>query len=157
MDQHTQPVQPPNGYRRMLGVSGAALLPLLALIVLFLAQVPLGQPDFLIYRYSPWWLLRLNHAWFALALGSAGMALLWLGLWGRKRLQPVMVGGAVLTYILLAGWTLWAPPIPVDQLLVNLVSPSHDGAFVHEGCPRGTALALNSHVRIRDLLQTSRT
>ena len=140
MNQTTQPARKRNGYRRLLGASGAALLPLLALIVLFNAKVPLGQPDFLVYRYSPWWLLRLNHVWFALAFGSAGMALLWLGLWGKRQLQPLMIGGAALAYVLLAGWTLWAPPIPVDQHLVNLVSPSHDGAFVQEGCPRGVPL-----------------
>lgn len=140
MDQTTQSVKPRAGYRRMLAVSGAALLPLLALVGLFLANVPIGQPDFLIYRYSPWWLMRLNHAWFALGLGSAGLALLWMGLGGRKQLQPSMIGGAMLAYALLAGWTLWAPPVSVGQHLVNLISPSHDGAFVHEGCPDGTPL-----------------
>lgn len=109
-----------------------SLLPLLALLLLRAANVPLGQPFFLIYRYSPFPLARA--AALLIAIPIAGV-----GLWclarstsssGVVRRVPFLL--AVATYALLVVWTFFAPPNYAAQRLFDLESPSHEGAFVHE-------------------------
>ncbi|MCC7293472.1 MAG: hypothetical protein IT449_15540 [Phycisphaerales bacterium] len=142
------------------GVLAAATVPLGALVGLFLLGIPLGQPDYLIYRYSPlalWRLLCCLPAWGLTA------AVVW-GTWrvairrssdGKggavkaPRHKPggpleVDAGGAACPRaggyrwmlggcgLLLAAWTFVAPPRFVSQHIFNLQSPAQDGAFVWE-------------------------
>ena len=111
----------------------AALLPLAALFVLFLTNVPIGQPHFLIYRYSPWSVLRLERAFFALALGAGGTAFLWWSFARAGTRRSLLFVGAVFCYAGLVVWTFVGPPGYVQQHSFNMLSPSHEGAFVLEG------------------------
>ncbi|MCG3130077.1 MAG: hypothetical protein FLDDKLPJ_00825 [Phycisphaerae bacterium] len=105
------------------------LTPLVVLILLAWTEVPLGQPDYLVYRYSQWRLVRLMRACVPALIG-AGM------IWSlhRSRLDR----GSLASWVCVAGtaalaaWTWFAPPQPVSQHMFNLNSPSHDGAFIWE-------------------------
>ncbi len=106
----------------------ACLLPLAALAALRLAAIPLGQADYLIYRYSPLWLARLIITVPAL-LG----ALLAMGLMFAARHRPGWLWPGVAAVCLALGmWTWIAPPRAILQHTLNMMSPSHDGAFVAE-------------------------
>ncbi|HNQ24685.1 MAG TPA: hypothetical protein PKK06_16510 [Phycisphaerae bacterium] len=117
----------------LLGVVVAAVTPLLVLAALFLFGVPIGQPDFLVYRYSPVWPLRLTAAWWALGAGGAGVWLVAVACGARPAAWRWCVAGAVGLYGVLVAWTLWGPPYRTQYHLFNLISPSHDGAFFREG------------------------
>ena len=116
-----------------VGVLAAALLPLVVLFALFLAEVPIGQPSFLLYRYSPWSELRLERAFIALALGGAGTTFLWWANSHEGTRRFLMLVGAVFCYAGLIVWTFVGPPGYVRQHSFNMLSPSHEGAFVLEG------------------------
>jgi hypothetical protein len=120
---------------------------------MFLADVPIGQPHFLIYRYSPLPVLRLESALVGVVIGAGAIAFLRWGL-ARASESPsvhapsrlrfglhtsslwvpgLFIAGAVVCYVGLVVWTFFAPPGYVEQHSFNLLSPSHDGAFVLEG------------------------
>ncbi len=118
----------------------AALLPLAATLLLFALNIPLGKPGALTYPYSPLWAARQ----LALPWLLPGAALLGLGAWlsfpsataGRccassttRRLGLAsLVAGALATGL----WVFIAPPRFVSQHCFNMISPSHDGAFLNE-------------------------
>jgi len=122
---------PPDSRRLYWRIVLAALAPIVALAVLFLFRIPLGQPH-LLYRYTPYFPERLRSAAIGLAIALLFLWLLRLA-WkcdGARRVGRYMAAGFV--WLMLVLWTLLAPPTPVDQALFNLQSPSHEGAFVLE-------------------------
>ena len=108
-----------------------ALVPLVALIVLFAADIPIGQPH-LIYRYSPWWVVRAVSTLPALLIGIAAAWALYRGLGARGPRRYAFASAAVAGYVLLTAWTFFAPPNYVNQHVFNMESPSHEGAFAAE-------------------------
>ena len=114
----------------------AAALPLVALYVLFAADVPIGRPDtegYVVYRYSPVVAWRLGNGLVALAIGAGGLAALYRGLVSSGARQGFFIFLALLSYTAFVAWTFFAPPRYVAQHTINLFSPSQDGAFVIEG------------------------
>lgn len=118
--------------RRWTYLALAALLPLSAALLLFALNVPLGKPGMLTYPYSPIWAARqLRLAWLL-----PGAALLGLGAWlsftpstpRRRAGLAWLAAGAVATGL----WVFTAPPSFVAQHCFNMISPSHDGAFLNE-------------------------
>jgi len=124
----------------------ASLLPLLALVVLYAADVPIGTPGYLVYRYSPLTALRLPRALAGLLIGGLGILALWRGM----RADGSIVGSAFVaagaSWCALVVWTFVAPPMCVAQHVFNLESPSHEGAFVREA--RGVS-SINDYVSIQ--------
>lgn len=109
-----------------------AAIPFVALALLRAFEVPIGQPFFLIYRYSPWLEVRLWRATPALIVGGVAV----YALYKQAAREAVVSRGMTLSllgcFALLSGWTFFAPPQYVAQHTFNLLSPSHDGAFVTE-------------------------
>jgi hypothetical protein len=121
----------PLPWRRLLAVG---MLPLAALFALWLADVPIGQPFFLIYRYSPWWLIRGFGAAQLLLVGGVGLWLVWYAFdpeANRRRRAAAVVGVAVTYALVVAGLFVMVPEWQ-QQHVFNYLSPSHDGAFVLE-------------------------
>lgn len=116
----------------ILRLTVLSLLPLAALFLLRAANVPLGQPFFLIYRYSPFPLARAAALLVAIPIGGVGLWFLARSASssGAVRRGPFL--GAAAAYTLLVVWTFFAPPDYASQRLFDLESPSHEGAFVHE-------------------------
>jgi hypothetical protein len=102
---------------------------IMTLIVLRWLDVPLGQQ--FNYRYSQ--LAELKTAeglWpIVVLLLPILLSARWIAL---RRTRAIGLSLGMLCIILLALWTVLAIPQPVRQHSVNLVSPSHDGAFVME-------------------------
>lgn len=122
---------PPDSHRLTRRIVLAATAPTIALALLFVSRVPLGQPH-LLYRYTQFFPGRLRNAAIGLVIA---LLFLWLlrRAWkrdGARRVWRYIAAGVV--WIVLVLWTLLAPPMPVDQALFNLQSPSHEGAFVLE-------------------------
>lgn len=113
-------------------VALAGMIPLLALLGLFLADVPIGQPLFLVYRYSPLVAQRMVRAAPAVAVGAIALAILLRAYRGGGELSPRAAVGLVLCWAALTLWTFAGPPQHATQYLFNMLSPSHDGAFVLE-------------------------
>jgi len=110
----------------------AVLLPLLATVLLYRLDVPLGQPGKFVYLYSPVVIqrvARLPMVVFLAALLAGSVLLLF---------SPRRVGRGVGWLILMlaavgvAGWAYVAPPEFRSQHVFNMQSPSHDGAFLTE-------------------------
>ena len=118
--------------RFVVALVGGAVLALLPLLVMRLGNVPLGEVDRFVYRYSPIWGARLITVVTILPLvGIAAAALYLLGqvvTWKR------LAGGVVLgvAVVSLVAWDWLAPPQAVVQHDLNYRSPSHEGAFVVE-------------------------
>ena len=118
----------PRGHARVIA---AAVVPLVVLFALFLADVRLGQPD-LFYRFSPIASGRLYRALPALLIAGVGTMGAFLG-WSRGGgMGRAGRSVAVSCYIMLIGWTFVAPPFGISGHVFNLESPSHEGAFVWE-------------------------
>ena len=118
--------------RRWQSLAVGALLPFVALALLFQLGVPLGRPGRFVYLYSQNVGWRLDAIPWALLIGVALAAGVWL-MFGERRGRrwagaAVLVGGA----IALGCWSYLAPPDHVAQHVFNMSSPSHDGAFVTE-------------------------
>jgi hypothetical protein len=110
----------------------AGAIPLVALILLYVCNVPIGQPH-LLYRYSPLVPLRLMAAIFGLLFGGFAIWALYETLHVGGRWRRWFGGVSILGCIALVLWTYFAPPAHFRQVIFNLQSPSHDGAFVVEG------------------------
>lgn len=120
-----------DGRRRLIvRVVLAGTLPFLVLVFLFTSDIPLGQPH-LLYRYSPLWGLRVVRALGGIVVGIGGVAMLHRGLRVDGRRAPWLVG-AVVSYIVLVAFPFFALPRFTEQHLFNMLSPSHDGAFLWE-------------------------
>ncbi len=113
-------------------IVAVGVLPLAVLGVCFLAEIPLGTPGYLIYRYSPLAAVRLVQTLPALLIGGVVVYALWRLVVREQRLSRAGLAGLLLAYGGLCVWTFFAPPVYVRQISVNLLSPSHDGAFVYE-------------------------
>jgi hypothetical protein len=141
----TIPIARPKRSFVLLGLLlGSAVLFLLALLVLFLRDVPLGQGYFLI-RYSPVADWRLERTMpLVLVVESLVCGAVWT--LAHRHLRPHVVTGFVLfvlASLAAAGWIAWAPPEPINQMTFNGTSMSTDGAFVIEaekGVPLGKYL-----------------
>lgn len=110
----------------------AAAIPLFALILLWIWGVPLGKPDKFVYLYSPLVGVRLMMVVVAAPIAAAAGAGVWLlgdRHAGRRRMGLAVSGIAAIG---IAAWTYGAPPQAVEQHVFNMMSPSHDGAFVLE-------------------------
>jgi hypothetical protein len=129
-------------HRDWLCLGLAALLPLAATLLLFALNIPLGKPGTLTYPYSPIWAARqLTLPWLL-----PGAVLLGLGVWllcrpphgaGAARRASAayhrfglvtLAAGTLATGL----WVFVAPPCFVSQHCFNMISPSHDGAFLNE-------------------------
>ena len=110
----------------------AGLLPVGVLFVLRAFDVPLGEPGKFLYRYSPLTTLRLGALPPALGMGVVLAGGVWLLLQPRRVyhvLGGVALAGATLV---LGSWVFTAPPQFRSQTFFNMLSPSHDGAFLIE-------------------------
>lgn len=109
-----------------------SMVPTAALMILFAFAVAIGQPFFLIYRYSPFPLVRAGTACVALLIGCAGLWLLFRHLEKESSSSRKSLAIAGLFFTALIVWTFLAPPQYVTQHVFNMQSPSHEGAFVLE-------------------------
>ncbi|HMB96239.1 MAG TPA: hypothetical protein VKK61_09395, partial [Tepidisphaeraceae bacterium] len=106
------------------------LLTIGVIIACRLLDIPLGQRDWLVYRYSQFTLYRLlNSLPLILIAAAMALAISLLMPGGHPRLGLLLFSGCM---IALSVWTWFAPPQPTEYHLLNLVSPSQDGAFVRE-------------------------
>jgi len=109
-----------------------ALVPYGIAFVLFWFQVPLGMPGRFVYLYSPivnWRLAAVTGALLLAVLAAFGVWLMCDRVAAVRRVGLGLVAGA------LAGLGIWsyrAPPDHVNQHVFNMLSPSQDGAFLHE-------------------------
>ncbi len=113
-------------------VLAAATAPLAILIILYLFDVPIGQPDFLIYRYSPFVLLRIVRGLFALGLGTVGLLVIRHRFRRSETLGFAAGAVAACCWLGVVVWSFFGPPISVEEHTFNMLSPSHDGAFMLE-------------------------
>jgi hypothetical protein len=137
-------VRPRTSFLLIALLSGSATFVLLALLALFLSDVPLGQGYFLI-RYSPFADWRLERTMpLVLVIASLVCGAVWT--LAHRHLRPHVVTGfvlLVLASLAAAAWIAWAPPEPMNQMTFNGTSMSTDGAFVIEaekGVPLGKYL-----------------
>jgi len=110
----------------------AALLPLAVGLVLFQLDVPLGKPGTLVYPYSPIVARRVTALPVAVLLALVLAVGTWLAASGgklRRRRGLLLVGVGC---VAVAGWSFFAPPDCLSQHFFNMLSPSHDGAFLTE-------------------------
>ncbi|NUQ50774.1 MAG: hypothetical protein HUU27_12775, partial [Phycisphaerae bacterium] len=117
-------------HRRLL--LAATLAPLAALALLSAFDVPLGLPGRFVYPYSPVVGERLRALpWVPLLAAAIGLG----AAWSQDSRRVRRIGGQALFWIgCVAGgaWSFVAPPQFVSQHYFNMVSPSHDGAFLAE-------------------------
>lgn len=113
-------------------IVAAGVLPLVALLLLFAFDVPIGQPFFLIYRYSPFWLLRVIRVLPALAIGLVAVAILYRAVLATAAIPYRAWLALLFCYIGVVAWTFVGPPSFVELHAFNLFSPSHEGAFFIE-------------------------
>ena len=110
-----------------------ALLPLLATALLYALDIPLGKPRQFAYPYSPICLRRLAAVPSVIAL--AGVLAAATSLFFSPR-RPVRALGGLVAVLAACGAGVWvyvAPPQFRSQHTFNMLSPSHDGAFLTEG------------------------
>jgi hypothetical protein len=134
-------IQPKRSFVLGAILFGSAALVLLALLVLFLSDVPLGQGYFLV-RYSPLAEWRLERT---LPLVLVVESLICGAVWtlAHRHLRSYVFAGLVLLVIASVGaaaWIGWGPPKPLNQMTFNGTSLSTDGAFVVEA-QKGIPLA----------------
>ncbi len=148
------PKEEAGGGHALYALLVTALLPLGVLFVLRAFDVPLGKPGKFIYRYSPLAVLRLAALPPALALGAVLAGGLWLLL--RDRRVYRLLGGIALAgaTLVLGSWIFTAPPQFRSQTFFNMLSPSHDGAFVIEA---GYARRVGVRQYLRAFPQRTRT
>ncbi|MBI5866349.1 MAG: hypothetical protein HZB38_17905 [Planctomycetes bacterium] len=109
-----------------------SLVPVLTLLALRRLHVPLGKPGTITYPYSPFDALRLMRViWLAPAFVFLAVGLVLSTVDGR--LKRTLADTATFFGLLAVGvWALAAPPHWSSQFFINMLSPSHDGAFLTE-------------------------
>jgi hypothetical protein len=121
------------GHRAGL-VLALATAPFVLNLIAFALRLPLGVPGRFVYLYSPQEVVprRLSAVWPFLALaGGFAAAVRLLGA-QRRAFRAAGMALAVLSTLLIAGWTYLAPPDHLNQHTFNMHSPSQDGAFLAE-------------------------
>lgn len=125
-----------------------------AALACFAAGVPLGKPGTFTYLYSPFAWERLTSRGFATGLLLACLSVLAT----RLALSPDLprrsfgVRALMLSWPAWAAWAFLAPPLFIHTHAFNMLSPSHDGAFLRE------AAAMASPTEyLRDFPQRART
>ncbi len=113
-------------------LAAATLVPVAVQCVLFALRVPLGLPGKFTYVYSPVALWRAAAVPWVLVAAVLLAAAVWMlagETVGRRRLGLVLLAAGAVT---LGGWSYLAPPQFASQHTFNMLSPSHDGAFLAE-------------------------
>lgn len=129
---------PSPGVILLLAIAAAHIV---ATLLLFAMDVPLGKTGKFTYLYAQLPIERAINALFLLSVLAMIMGGVWL-LMDAKVLRRRVGGGIVgAACICMAAWTYFAPPSFMEQHVFNLVSPSHDGAFVWEADTTSDALA----------------
>jgi hypothetical protein len=123
-------ITPPRAVRIVGWLGLFTLLTVGVIIACRLLDIPLGQSDWLIYRYSQFTLYRLLSALPLILIGAAMTAAIFLLMPGSHPALGRLL--FAICMIALCVWTWLAPPQPTEYHLLNLVSPSQDGAFVRE-------------------------
>jgi hypothetical protein len=102
-----------------------------ALLILHATGVPLGQGSF-VYRFSELQAIRARHAGPILLITLLLLVSVWLQ--GQTARARHTLGGAglIISTAALAAWVWGAPPQAMSQHMFNLLSPSHEGAFLIE-------------------------
>lgn len=113
----------------LIALAASFVIPMLALLTLAAADVPLGESAKLIYHYSPWRRERVLRALPALLI-LAPLALLAVRHVARRPRRTAALLGLFL--FAASAWHLLAPPLFMSQHLFNFISPAQDGAFVVE-------------------------
>lgn len=141
VDHANGSAHPPRQYPYATILILLGVLPFAALCVLFAFDVPLGQPG-LVYRYSPLVGWRIERAAIGAVIGCVGVFA--LARWtrgrngsrretsARERFFKPRLALALTSYVALLAWTFLAPPQAILQHTFNMLSPSHEGAFVLE-------------------------
>lgn len=119
--------------RRVWVALGVFVLATVGLLyVLYTPKVPLGEAGRFVYRYSNMLPQRLARA--AVLLPVVGLLVVAARFLSRPDARSVRVGLAI-GGLGMAGLTLgtwWLPPDFLQQHTMNLLSPSHEGAFLIE-------------------------
>lgn len=107
-----------------------ALLTTGLLYILYTREVPLGETGRFVYRYSKMLPIRLGRG--AALLPVVGLFAVAARMLARPRAARagLLVGGIAMAG--LTAWTWWEPPYFLQQHSINLLSPSHEGAFLIE-------------------------
>lgn len=101
------------------------------LYVLYTWGVPLGETGRFVYRYSKVLQERLARgAALVPVIALFVVAARLLARPGASARAGVVIGGVAMAG--LTAWTWWVPPYFLQQHSVNLLSPSHEGAFLIE-------------------------
>lgn len=120
------------GRRLMWMLVATSVLPLAALSLCYLFQVPLGLPGKFTYLYSPIVPDRLGETPAALLISGLIASAVWLmGAPGAARARTAALL-ATIGVLLLGRWVFVAPLEYLSQHHFNMSSPAHDGAFLME-------------------------
>ncbi|HWP40256.1 MAG TPA: hypothetical protein VNL70_04975, partial [Tepidisphaeraceae bacterium] len=111
----------------------SVLLTVGTVLIMFVLDIPLGERDRMVYRYSLYPEYRfLQAAQLILAMAACALVIVLLGRGGCERAQRSALVLLAITLSWMCAWTWYAPPKPAVYHGMNLYSPSHDGAFVFE-------------------------
>lgn len=118
--------------RLWIAIGLLSLLTVGLLYILYTYEVPLGETGKFLYRYSKMLPQRLGRAFALLpALALFALAARFLARPGNKNELAGLSIGAI-GILALTAWTWWLPPHFLQQHAMNLLSPSHEGAFLIE-------------------------
>ena len=107
-------------------------IPLLIIIALYALDVPYGQPGEQVYRWTSLLFRRLIAASIPIVVVAwAGLLLMRSALVQQLTYRRALTGTVALA-VFLGIWSFFAPPNAVAQHYLNLLSPSHEGAFLTE-------------------------
>ena len=107
-------------------------LPLLILIALYALNVPYGQPGEQVYRWTSLLFRRLIAVSIPIVVVAWVGLLLMRGTLAERVTYRGALAGTVAAALFLGIWSFFAPPNAIAQHYLNLLSPSHEGAFLTE-------------------------